>query len=79
MWTWFLAYADKSKYRKIIEEIVAARKEIKMAQNTLESISQSEKERYVYRMKHRARQRKSTKRIDGIVATVMAPQPYAPV
>ena len=48
-WAVFLRYADRPKYRRIVNEIIAAKEEIEVAANLLMSISKDERERAVFR------------------------------
>ena len=48
-WAVFLRYADRPKYRGIVNEIIAAKGEIAVAANLLMSISKDERERAVFR------------------------------
>jgi predicted transposase/invertase (TIGR01784 family) len=45
----FFGYANKPKYRKILDELNATRSEIGMATNILTSISKDERERAIFR------------------------------
>jgi predicted transposase/invertase (TIGR01784 family) len=48
-WCVFFGYADKPKYRKILDELITTREEIGMATNILTSISKDERERAIFR------------------------------
>jgi predicted transposase/invertase (TIGR01784 family) len=48
MWSVFIKYADKPKYRHLINKLTTAREEIKMATEVLTSISKDETERANY-------------------------------
>jgi predicted transposase/invertase (TIGR01784 family) len=48
-WGVFFGYADKPKYRGILDELNATRSEIGMATNILTSISKDERERAIFR------------------------------
>jgi predicted transposase/invertase (TIGR01784 family) len=49
MWSIFLQYADKPEQRDIVERVVEAKEEIKMAMETLIHVSRDERERAVNR------------------------------
>jgi predicted transposase/invertase (TIGR01784 family) len=53
MWAIFLACADKPEYRDLLDEIIAAKEEIKMAYDLLTSISQNEDERARFRARRK--------------------------
>jgi hypothetical protein len=48
-WGVFFGYANKPKYRKILDELITTRSEIGMATNILTSISKDERERAIFR------------------------------
>jgi predicted transposase/invertase (TIGR01784 family) len=48
-WCVFFGYADDPKYRKILNELIATRSEIRMATEILTSISKDERERALFR------------------------------
>ena len=47
--TIFFQYADSSRYRETVNEVIASKEELKMAEDLLLSISQDERERAVFR------------------------------
>jgi predicted transposase/invertase (TIGR01784 family) len=53
MWAVFLAYANKSQHRKVLEEIIVAKEEIKVAYGLLTGISQDEDERARFRARRK--------------------------
>ena len=53
MWAIFLAYANKPKHRELLNKIISAKEEIKMAYDLLTSISQNADERARFRARRK--------------------------
>jgi predicted transposase/invertase (TIGR01784 family) len=53
MWAFFLAYANKPKYKKLLNEVVDAKEEIKMAYDLLTGISRNADERARFRARRK--------------------------
>jgi predicted transposase/invertase (TIGR01784 family) len=52
MWSAFFALADKPKHRKVIQEIISRKEEIKLANDILVNISQDDIQRAHFRSRH---------------------------
>ncbi|MDR1378679.1 MAG: Rpn family recombination-promoting nuclease/putative transposase [Synergistaceae bacterium] len=53
MWAFFLAYANKPRYRELLDKVIGAKGEIKMAYDLLTSISRDADERASFRARRK--------------------------